>query len=42
MKSKLPVMWRANAKALVAQQFFTEWMNEVFALSVKKCIQEKR
>jgi len=41
MKSKLPVMWRANAKAWVTRKVFTEWMLEVFAPSVKKYLQEK-
>ena len=41
MKSKLSVMWRANAKDLVTRQFFTEWMHDVFAPSVKKYLQKK-
>ncbi|GCC32258.1 hypothetical protein chiPu_0010719 [Chiloscyllium punctatum] len=41
MKSKLNVMWRANMKALVARQFFTEWFHEEFAPSVKACLEEK-
>ena len=41
MTSKLPVMWRANAKAWVTRQFFTEWMHEGFAPSVKMYFQEK-
>ena len=41
MKSKLPVMWRANAKAWATRQFFTEWMHEDFAPSVKKYLHEK-
>ena len=41
MKSKLPVMWRANTKAWVTRQFFVEWIHEVFAPSVKKYLQEK-
>ena len=40
MKNKLPVMWRANALAGVTRQFFTVWMNEGFAASVKKYLQE--
>ena len=40
MKSKFPVMWRANAKAWVTRNFFTEWMHQVFAPSVKKYLQE--
>ena len=34
-------MWKANAKAWVTPQFFTEWMHEVFYPSVKKYLQEK-
>ena len=41
MKNKLPVMWRANAMAGVTRQFFAIWMNEGFAASVKKYLQEK-
>ncbi|XP_067143112.1 tigger transposable element-derived protein 1-like [Centruroides vittatus] len=41
MKSKLPVMWRANSKAWVTRQCFVEWVHEVFAPSVKKYLQEK-
>ena len=41
MKSKLPVMWRSNAKAWVTRQCFTKWMHEVFALSEKKYPKEK-
>ena len=41
MKSKLPVMWRANAKAWVTQQFFNEWMHEVLAPCMKKYLQDK-
>ena len=41
MESKLPVMWRANAKAWVTLQFFVMWMHEVFAPSVNKYLQEK-
>ncbi|XP_067135000.1 tigger transposable element-derived protein 1-like [Centruroides vittatus] len=41
MKSKLPVMWRANSKAWVTRQFFVEWVHEVFAPSVKEYLQEK-
>ena len=40
-KSELPVMWRANAKAWATPQFFTEWIHEVSAPSVKKCLREK-
>lgn len=40
IKSKLPVMWRANCKAWVTRQFFIEWIHEVFAPSVKKYLQE--
>ena len=35
-KSKLPAVWRANVKAWVTRQCFTEWMHEVFAPRVKK------
>ena len=42
MKSKLPVMWRANAKVWVTPQFSTLWMHEDFAPSVKKNLLEKR
>ena len=41
MESKLLAMWRANAKAWVTRHFFTKWMHEVFAPSVKKYLQEK-
>ena len=41
MKSKLLVIWRANAQAWVTQQFFTKWKHEGFALSVKEYLQEK-
>jgi len=40
IKSKLPVMWRANSKAWVTGQCFIEWIHEVFAPSVKKYLQE--
>lgn len=40
IKSKLPVMWRANSKAWVTRQCFIEWIHEVFAPSVKKYLQE--
>ena len=30
LKERLQVMWRANAKAWVTRQFFTEWVNLVF------------
>ena len=36
LKEKLNVMWRANKKAWVTRQFFTEWVNLVFGPSVKK------
>lgn len=42
IKSKLPVMWRANTKAWVTRQFFTEWVHEVFAPKVKEYLTEKR
>ena len=41
MKSKLPVMWRANVRASVTRQFVTEWMHEVF-LQVRKNIFRKK
>ena len=41
MKSKLPVMWRANAQAWVTRQFFTEWMREEFDPSVKYIFKKK-
>jgi len=40
IKSKLPVLWRANSKAWVTRQCFIEWIHEVFAPSVKKYLQE--
>ncbi|GCC33434.1 hypothetical protein chiPu_0011903 [Chiloscyllium punctatum] len=40
MKSKLNVMWRANMKAWVTRQFFTEWIHEEFAPSVKAYLEE--
>ncbi|XP_063842553.1 tigger transposable element-derived protein 1-like isoform X2 [Scylla paramamosain] len=40
MKSKLNVMWRANIKARVTRQFFTEWIHEEFAPSVKIYLEE--
>ncbi|XP_034954627.2 tigger transposable element-derived protein 1-like [Zootoca vivipara] len=41
IKSKLPVMWRANRKAWVTRQFFIEWVHEVFGPSVKEYLQSK-
>jgi len=41
IKSNLGVMWRANSKAWVTRQFFTEWMYEVFAPSVKTYLEQK-
>ena len=41
MKNKLPLMWRTNAKAWINRNFFTQWIHEVFAPSLKKYIQEK-
>ncbi|GLV37474.1 hypothetical protein CBL_10560 [Carabus blaptoides fortunei] len=41
IKSNLGVMWRANPKAWVTRQFFTEWMYEVFAPSVKTYLEQK-
>ncbi|XP_051909559.1 tigger transposable element-derived protein 1-like [Hippocampus zosterae] len=40
-KNKLSVMWRANPKALVSRQFFSEWFKEVFAPSVAEYLTEK-
>lgn len=40
-KSALPVMWRSNTKSWVTRQFFTEWINEVFAPQVKAYLIEK-
>ena len=37
----MPVMRRANAKSWVTRQFFTEWMHEIFAPSVKIYLHEK-
>ena len=34
-------MWKANTKAWVTRQFFTEWMDEGFARSVKIYLQDK-
>ena len=42
MDSKLPVMWTSNAKAWVTQQFFTEWMHEVFCTMCEKISSGKR
>ena len=28
MKSKFPLMWRANAKSWVTRQFLTDWVHE--------------
>uniref|UniRef100_UPI00358EFACF tigger transposable element-derived protein 1-like n=1 Tax=Myxine glutinosa TaxID=7769 RepID=UPI00358EFACF len=41
IKSKLNVMWRANVKAWATRQFFTEWIHEKFAPSVKAYLEEK-
>ncbi|XP_043562356.1 tigger transposable element-derived protein 1-like [Chiloscyllium plagiosum] len=41
MKSKLNVMWRANMKAWVTRQFFTEWIHEEFVPSVNAYLEEK-
>ncbi|GCC36385.1 hypothetical protein chiPu_0014879 [Chiloscyllium punctatum] len=41
MKSKLNVIWRANMKAWATRQFFTEWIHEEFASSVKAYLEEK-
>ncbi|XP_064116192.1 tigger transposable element-derived protein 1-like [Macrobrachium nipponense] len=42
LKEKLPVMWRANAKAWVTRLLFTEWVNLCFGPIVKSFLQEKR
>ncbi|XP_034046538.1 tigger transposable element-derived protein 1-like [Thalassophryne amazonica] len=42
LKEKLQVMWRANAKAWVTRQFFTEWVNLVFGPAVKEFLQGKK
>ncbi|XP_068235801.1 tigger transposable element-derived protein 1-like [Palaemon carinicauda] len=41
LKEKLQVMWRANAKAWVTRNFFTEWVNLCFGPAVKKYLAEK-
>ncbi|KAF2348535.1 DDE superfamily endonuclease domain [Trinorchestia longiramus] len=41
IRSELLVMWRTNRKAWATQQFFTEWMHEVFSPSVKECLLKK-
>lgn len=40
IKSKLPVMWRANNKAWLTRQFFIEWIKNVFAPSVKEYLEK--
>ncbi|XP_045609751.2 tigger transposable element-derived protein 1 [Procambarus clarkii] len=40
-KNKLNVMWRANSKACVTRQCFTEWVNEVFCPAIRTYLQEK-
>lgn len=42
IKSQLNVMWRANKKAWVTRQIFTEWVHKVFGPSVKTYLQEKQ
>lgn len=39
-KSKLPVMWKSNAKAWMTRAIFMEWLTKVFAPSVKKYLEE--
>ncbi|GBM08269.1 Tigger transposable element-derived protein 1 [Araneus ventricosus] len=39
-KSRLNVMWRSNNTACVTRDIFTDWINEVFAPSVKKYLLE--
>ncbi|XP_060679989.1 tigger transposable element-derived protein 1-like [Hemiscyllium ocellatum] len=41
MKSKLNVMWRANMKAWITRQFFTEGIHEEFDPTVKAYLEEK-
>ena len=41
MKSKLPVIWRENAKSWVTRQFLYERMHKKFSVSVRKCLQKK-
>lgn len=41
MKNKLAVMWRSNPKAWLTRQYFTDWIVEVFAPSVKEYLQEE-
>ncbi|XP_064087280.1 tigger transposable element-derived protein 1-like [Macrobrachium nipponense] len=40
LKEKLHVMWRANARAWVTWQFFTDWVNLIFDPSVKEYLQK--
>ncbi|XP_064110427.1 tigger transposable element-derived protein 1-like [Macrobrachium nipponense] len=42
LKEKLHVMWRANARAWVTRQFFTDWVNLVFGPAVKTYLQENK
>ncbi|XP_044302391.1 tigger transposable element-derived protein 1-like [Varanus komodoensis] len=41
-KARLPVMWRANARAWVTRQLFMEWLYEVFAPTVKKYLSDNQ
>ncbi|XP_064111400.1 tigger transposable element-derived protein 1-like [Macrobrachium nipponense] len=41
-KEKLHIMWRANARAWVTRQFFTDWVNLVFGPAVKMYLQENK
>ncbi|XP_044137796.1 tigger transposable element-derived protein 1-like [Bufo gargarizans] len=41
-RARLPVMWRANAKAWVTRQLFMEWLHEVFAPTVRKYISDNQ
>ncbi|XP_040286123.1 tigger transposable element-derived protein 1-like [Bufo bufo] len=41
-KARLPVMWRANAKAWVTRQLFMEWLHEVFAPTVRKYLSDNQ
>lgn len=41
IKNRLPVMWRSNSRAWVTRIYFREWLNDVFAPSVKTYLEEK-
>ncbi|XP_064090792.1 tigger transposable element-derived protein 1-like [Macrobrachium nipponense] len=42
LKEKLHVVWRANARAWVTRQFFTDWVNLVFGPAVKTYLQKNK